>query len=78
MTLKVYSKPGNCVQCTQTIRLLESEGIPYEVHSILDHMDLSKETGITSMPLVVPDEGAPWGGFIPARIREQKKSHEAG
>ncbi|RWR30576.1 NrdH-redoxin [Sinirhodobacter populi] len=65
----VYSKPF-CVQCTATIRALQSRGIPHRVVDLTKDqaaMTLVQELGYRQAP-VVTHGSAHWAGFRPDKI----------
>lgn len=61
----IHTTP-NCVQCMQTKRVLDKEGIAYEVIDLSERPDLVQkfkdEHGFTSAPIVTTDTKA-WSGF---------------
>jgi glutaredoxin-like protein NrdH len=73
----VYTLPV-CVQCNQTKKLLDREGIEYRAVSLLDEPELAakfKEEGFLQAPIVVVgNDGRRWGGFRPDLITELKHS----
>lgn len=71
--VRVYEKP-QCGQCVQTKRVLEREGIKFEVEDLMDPMNLAavKALGHMSAPVVVAG-GESWSGFRPDRIQELVK-----
>jgi glutaredoxin-like protein NrdH len=65
----IYVKP-QCVQCDQTKRILDREGIEYSTIDITqDAAALEKvlALGFKSAPVVVTEEES-WAGFNPAKI----------
>jgi len=71
MDIIVYSKP-QCVQCTATVKALDTKGIPYQV------IDLTKNTsamttvqsmGYRQAPVVVAGQQH-WSGFRPDMINQ--------
>lgn len=78
MTVTVYEKP-NCMQCVQTKRKLEQEGVPYETADLMDpgNLEAAKSLGHMSAPVVVVG-GESWSGFRPDlinRIAERTKGN---
>lgn len=72
MTITVYtrSKPA-CVQCTGVKMWLKARGIPYverDISTDPDALSAVEATGIKSLPVVVADGCAPFGGFDPDRL----------
>lgn len=68
--LTVYSKP-NCVQCTSTKRLLDREGIAYELVDVSENGEALltiKDLGYLQVPVVVTALGDHWSGFRPDKI----------
>lgn len=68
--IKVYTK-NNCVQCTQTKRLLTQLEIQFEEINIENDpkmIDEFKQKGFLAMPIVVTDRGS-WSGFKYERIQ---------
>lgn len=61
----VYTTPS-CVQCNQTKKILDREGVHYTVVDLAERPDLVKkfkdEFGFTSAPIVTTDVKA-WSGF---------------
>jgi glutaredoxin-like protein NrdH len=78
--LTVHTLP-NCPQCTMTKKLLDREGIPYDVVKLEDHPELMakfKDEGLLQAPIiVVGHDGRRWTGFLPAEIMKLKAGHEA-
>ncbi len=72
MKITVYSLP-NCVQCTQTKKLMDREGIVYEPVNLEEHPDKAaefKDAGILQAPIVVVgNDGRRWSGFQPDLIK---------
>ncbi|HJV99424.1 MAG TPA: glutaredoxin domain-containing protein [Arthrobacter sp.] len=73
MKITVYSLP-NCVQCNQTKKLMDREGIEYEAVGLEDHPDKAAEfkaAGLLQAPIVVVgNDGRRWTGFRPDLIKE--------
>lgn len=70
-TVTVYSKP-RCVQCTATMRALDTAGIDYEVIDLSTDataLDTVKALGYLQAPVVVTKE-LHWSGFRPDLINE--------
>lgn len=76
----VYSLPS-CVQCNQTKRLMDREGIDYLAVQLDERPDLAaqfKEEGLLQAPIVVVgNDGRRWTGFRPDLIKELKTVEEA-
>lgn len=73
MQIIVYSKPGNCIQCTAVKRWLDSNGISYREENALDHMPTLEATGIRQMPIV--DMGGEYfGGFDVGKLARIKEA----
>jgi glutaredoxin-like protein NrdH len=75
MRVSVYTLP-DCVQCDRTKRLLEREGIPFQVFN-LDELPAKaaefKAAGFLQAPIVVlGNDGRRWAGFRPDLIKELK------
>lgn len=76
MKVTVYEKPA-CMQCKQTKRKLDKEGVAYEVKSLLDDPDaveVLKEQGYASAPgvFVHGESGILtdcWGGYNPDKLK---------
>ncbi|MGC5225120.1 glutaredoxin-like protein NrdH [Micromonospora sp. DT81.3] len=67
--LTIYSKPG-CVQCTATMRALDSAGIAYRVIDLTTDaaaLDRLKSDGYLQAP-VIESAGDIWTGFRPDKI----------
>lgn len=65
----VYSKP-ECVQCDQTKRLMEREGIVFQERPITpDLAEEFKRQGLLSAPVVKTPDGQVWAGFRPDRVK---------
>jgi glutaredoxin-like protein NrdH len=65
----VYSKPA-CVQCEQTKKLLDRNGVEYTVVDItqdLQAYDKIVSMGFMSVPVVVSGDQS-WAGFQPDKI----------
>ena len=83
MQIKVWTLP-NCVQCMQTKKVLEREGISYVEMALADHpekIDEFKDLGLTSAPIVETDIKK-WSGFRLDKIKSlaehlfgEKKEH---
>lgn len=61
----------NCVQCNATKRALDNKGIEYrETNMSTDPSALAraKELGFLQAPVVIPEIGEPWSGFVPDKI----------
>lgn len=73
--IAVYSKP-NCVQCTQTYRKLDKEGIEYTVVDITQdegaYKYVTETLGYSAAPVVVTDNDH-WSGYRPDKIMELVK-----
>ncbi len=83
MQINVWTLP-NCVQCMQTKKVLEREGIKYSELNLAeypDKIDEFKELGLTSAPIVETDIKK-WSGFRLDKIKSlanflfgEKKEH---
>lgn len=74
MTVTVLSK-NSCVQCNATYRLLDKEGVDYEVRNIStdeEALTLAMSLGYKSAPVVIAGENH-WSGFRPDKIEELAK-----
>lgn len=73
MKVTVYTLP-DCVQCNQTKKLMDREGIEYEPVKLEEHPDKAAEfkaDGILQAPIVVVgNDGRRWTGFRPDLIKE--------
>ena len=70
MQINVWTLP-NCVQCMQTKRVLEREGIRYEEKALQDHPEKIvefREKGLTAAPIVETDIKL-WSGFRLEKIK---------
>lgn len=68
--LTVYTKPS-CVQCDMTKRVMDREGIEYEMVDVTkdgDALMTIKDLGYLQVPVVVDAIGDHWSGFQPDRI----------
>lgn len=78
--ITVYSLPS-CVQCNQTKKLMDREGIDYLAVQLEERPDLAakfKEEGLLQAPIVVVgNDGRRWTGFRPDLIKELKTVEEA-
>jgi glutaredoxin-like protein NrdH len=80
MKITVYSKP-NCVQCTQTKRILDLLELKYETVDITENTEAFNfvyNMGYRQAPVViVKDENGNitdhWSGFNPEQIKEVGK-----
>lgn len=72
----VYTLPS-CVQCNQTKKLMDREGIAYETVQLEEHPDKAaefKDAGILQAPIVVVgNDGRRWAGFRPDLIKELQR-----
>ena len=72
--ITVYVKTESvCKQCDMTLTLMKNEGLiegkHFVVKSAEENLDLIKDLGHMSAPVVIPDEGPGWGGFIPELVK---------
>ena len=81
MTITVYTRSTpRCVQCTGVKTWLRARGIPYVERDISTDPDALAEveaTGIKSLPVVVADGCAPFGGFDPDRLAMAEIAQDA-
>lgn len=73
MTIKVYTNE-NCVQCDQTKKFLDNEGIEYEVKPFADNQeDLKRfvDMGFRAAPIVETDNDV-WSGFKIDKLKSLK------
>lgn len=74
MTMKItlwVKKPGTCVQCDQTKREFDKEGIIYQVKRLdksQKAVERFLELGLMSAPIVETDDRR-WSGFRLGKIR---------
>ena len=83
MQINVWTLP-NCVQCMQTKKVLDREGISFEEFNLAEYpekIDEFKELGLTSAPIVETDIKK-WSGFRLDKIKSlanylfgEKKTH---
>lgn len=83
MQINVWTLP-NCVQCMQTKKVLEREGISFQELNLADYpekIDEFKDLGLTSAPIVETDIKK-WSGFRLDKIKSlaehlfgEKKEH---
>jgi glutaredoxin-like protein NrdH len=71
MSVIVYTNP-NCVQCEQTKRFLDKEGIEYTVENLQSDDNYEKlvefvNQGFKAAPIVVTDTET-WSGFKPDKL----------
>jgi glutaredoxin-like protein NrdH len=74
MSVTIYTLPV-CVQCSQTKRVMDREGIDYDTVSLLDVPELAAEfkaAGFLQAPIVVGHDGRRWSGFLPDEIMKLK------
>lgn len=68
----LYSKK-DCQACVLTKRLLDSEGIKYELYNV-DENEVAHKTvvdlGYQSLPVVIVDDDNRWSGFRPDLIKQ--------
>jgi glutaredoxin-like protein NrdH len=73
MKVTVYTLPV-CVQCNQTKKLMDREGIEYDTVDLQEVPELAaefKEAGFLQAPVVVVgNDGRRWTGFRPDLIKE--------
>jgi glutaredoxin-like protein NrdH len=69
----VYTLPS-CVQCNQTKKLMDREGIVYDVVKLEENPEAAekfKAQGMLQAPIVViGNDGRSWAGFRPDLIKE--------
>lgn len=71
MSITVYSKP-NCVQCKATYRVLDRQGLEYEVIDMSQDesaLEFVKGLGHLAAPVVVVGDEH-WSGYRPDRVRQ--------
>ena len=71
MAVIVYTNP-NCVQCEQTKKFLDKEGIEYTVENLQSDDNYEKlvdfvNRGFKSAPIVVTDTET-WSGYKPDKL----------
>jgi glutaredoxin-like protein NrdH len=71
MAVIVYTNP-NCVQCEQTKKFLDKEGIEYTVENLQSDDNYEKlvdfvNRGFKSAPIVVTDAET-WSGYKPEKL----------
>lgn len=71
MAVTVYTNP-NCVQCEQTKRFLDKEGIEYTIENLQSDDNYEKlvefvNQGFKAAPIVVTDTET-WSGFKPDKL----------
>jgi len=71
MAVVVYTNP-NCVQCEQTKKFLDKEGIEYTVENLQSDDNYEKlvdfvNRGFKSAPIVVTDTET-WSGYKPDKL----------
>lgn len=71
MAVTVYTNP-NCVQCEQTKKFLDKEGIEYTVENLQSDENYEKlvefvNQGFKAAPIVVTDTET-WSGFKPDKL----------
>ena len=75
MVVTVYTLPV-CVQCNQTKKVMDREGIEYTAVDLTTVPDVAakfKEEGLMQAPIVVVgNDGRRWTGFRPDLIKELK------
>jgi glutaredoxin-like protein NrdH len=74
MKVTVWEKP-NCVQCMQTKRVMDQEGIQYQVRRLdksAKAVERFKEMGLMAAPIVETDTKR-WSGFRVEKIRSLAK-----
>lgn len=73
MITTIYVKTeSKCVQCDATLRKFEELGLEYMTVSAENSLDMLKELGHTSAPVVIPDLVPGWGGYRPDLIETLK------
>jgi glutaredoxin-like protein NrdH len=69
----IYTLP-HCVQCDRTKKLMDREGVAYDVVKLEEHPEqlaAFKEEGLLQAPIVVVgNNGRRWAGFRPDLIKE--------
>lgn len=74
LVVTVWTKP-NCVQCMQTLRVMDQEGIKYQTRRLdksVKAVERFKEMGLMSAPVVETDTKR-WSGFRVEKIRSLAK-----
>ena len=74
LVVTVWTKP-NCVQCMQTLRVMDQEGIKYQTRRLdksVKAAERFKEMGLMSAPIVETDTKR-WSGFRVEKIRSLAK-----
>lgn len=76
MAVTVYTNP-NCVQCEQTKKYLDKEGIEYTVENLQSDENYEKlvefvNQGFKAAPIVVTDTET-WSGFKLDKLKEIKQ-----
>jgi glutaredoxin-like protein NrdH len=74
LVVTVWTKP-NCVQCMQTLRVMDQEGIKYQTRRLdksVKAVERFKEMGLMSAPIVETDTKR-WSGFRVEKIRSLAK-----
>lgn len=64
LEITVYTNP-NCVQCVQTKKYFDAEGVPYSVVDLAEDkaaLDMVLELGFSSAPVVIAGKEK-WSGF---------------
>lgn len=78
MTVTLFTKPS-CVQCTMTKKVLDKEGVSYEVVDVSsDDAGLQRivELGYKQVPVVIAGSDH-WSGFRPDRCVSLKNTSAA-
>ena len=74
LVVTVLTKP-NCVQCMQTLSVMDQEGIKYQTRRLdksVKAVERFKEMGLMSAPVVETDTKR-WSGFRVEKIRSLAK-----
>ncbi|MDY5584333.1 MAG: glutaredoxin domain-containing protein [Arcanobacterium sp.] len=67
----------NCVQCKQTVKILQRHGVAYQALDLDTEpgrwlLEFAREQGISSAPVVKVNgiDGEAWGGFNKAKLQK--------
>lgn len=73
----VYTNP-NCVQCIQTKKYFDAEGVPYSVVDLSEDrsaLDMVLELGFTSAPVVIASKEK-WSGFRMSKLFDTVQAYK--
>ena len=77
LEITVYTNP-NCVQCVQTKKYFDAEGVPYSVVDLAEDkeaLDMVLELGFSSAPVVIAGKEK-WSGFRMSKLFDTVQAYK--